>query len=668
MKHILALSITKSTATIACLFLLNTVAASTLDAADLPQFIVPGHEAEMKSLNELHALHHDGAFTDCTLWDAWLPRATLWTDEKARERYRAVFLNRRIDDEGYVATQQHRGLAHSDGWPFPTYQQSGGSGWHFSLADEAYAVGIFQQKAVLSTEGWEITGAVVEGIDPARGLNLRATNAVVTVTTPAFRCGTIVAPFARIEWAAQGLSAASQPYVCWLFEGESEWKPERRLGFPALNDADGMRYANVPLYRHPGYGGVLTRYRFVFDNAAGARLTVKSVITAIDSRHPGNNAHYTLGCADYFDWTGDAAFLCSVLPRLRRAMDFAVREFALREEKCVRVAWVGHDGRSGLGRDAAGKRVVNLGLGVGNGYYDLVPFGGRDAYVTVHYYAALLRLAALEQAAQQHPEWGIPADGRKLSPDELRKMAEDMRQQAGTLLWRPEVGRFAGWQDLAGTFYDYGFTFVNLEAVHYGLATPEQSRSIFEWLDGKRLVEGDTSTGADIYHWRFGPRATTKRNIETYVWCWPRPEDIPWGGQVQDGGAVLGFSYFDLMARLKTNGPDDAWQRLREILAWFRDVQAEGGYRAYYAKPGRGTLQGGGPAGGLGMDQEFMESVLVPQVMLYGFLGFTPAGDTYTVNPRLPKEWPSLTVTGIHFRDQILDITAHADGRVEVRP
>ena len=43
---------------------------------------------------------------------------------------------------------------------------------------------------------------------------------------------------------------------------------------------------------------------------------------------------------------------------------------------------------------------------------------------------------------------------------------------------------------------------------------------------------------------------------------------------------MLGFSYFDLMARLKTNEPDDAWQRLREILAWFRDVQAEGGYRA----------------------------------------------------------------------------------------
>jgi hypothetical protein len=488
----------------------------------------------------------------------------------------------------------------------------------------------------------------------------------VTVTTPAFRCGTIVAPYARFEWAAQGLPAASQPHVCWLLEGEAAWNPKRLVGFPALNDADGLHYANVPLYRHPGYAGLLTRYRFTFDKASGSRLTVKSIITAIDSRHPGNNAHYTLGCADYFDWTCDVAFLRGVLPKLRRAMDFAIREFALREEKCVRVPWVGHDGRSGLGRGADGKRVINLGLGVGNGYYDLLPFGGRDAYVSIHYYAALQRLAALERAVEHHPEWGITAEGRRYTPEQLLMLAEEMRTSAGKAFWRSDAGRFAGWKDMTGLFYDYGFTFVNVEAVHYGFATDEQAQSIFGWLDGKRTVAGDTSTGADIYAWRFGPRTTTKRNTETYVWCWSRPEEIPWGGQVQDGGAVLGFSYFDVMARLKANGPDDAWRRLREILAWFREVQAEGGYRAYYTKPGRGTLQGGGPAGGLGLDQEFMESVLVPQVMLYGFLGFKAGPEGYQIHPRLPKEWPSLTVSGIRFHDRIINVTAHADGQVEV--
>jgi hypothetical protein len=120
------------------------------------------------------------------------------------------------------------------------------------------------------------------------------------------------------------------------------------------------------------------------------------------------------------------------------------------------------------------------------------------------------------------------------------------------------------------------------------------------------------------------------------------------------------------MSRLRTRGPDDAWARLRGILHWFEEVRDEGGYRAYYAKQGRGSLQGGGTPGGLGLDHEFLESVLVPQVMLYGFLGFEANPEGYSLNPRLPGDWPSLTITGIRFHDQVLDITAHRDGRVEV--
>ncbi|NCA11186.1 hypothetical protein EBR56_05155 [bacterium] len=207
---------------------------------------------------------------------------------------------------------------------------------------------------------------------------------------------------------------------------------------------------------------------------------------------------------------------------------------------------------------------------------------------------------------------------------------------------------------------------LNLEAIDAGLPAAKQGQSIFDWLDGKREVEGDTSRGADVYHWRFGPRSTTRRNVESYVWAWSRPQDIPWGGQVQDGGGVLGFSYYDVMARLDVNGPDDAWHRLEQITAWFREVQAEGGYRSYYAKPGRGTLQGSGPAGGLGFDQEFLESVLVPQVMLYGFLGFRPTPGGFEIRPRLPQAWPSLTVTGIHLHDRVIDVTVEQGGAVRI--
>lgn len=63
---------------------------------------------------------------------------------------------------------------------------------------------------------------------------------------------------------------------------------------------------------------------------------------------------------------------------------------------------------------------------------------------------------------------------------------------------------------------------------------------------------------------------------------------------------------------------------------------------------------------------EFLESVLVPQVMLHGFLGFHANADGYELHPRLPKDWPSLTISGIRFHDRVLTITAHADGRMEV--
>jgi hypothetical protein len=111
------------------------------------------------------------------------------------------------------------------------------------------------------------------------------------------------------------------------------------------------------------------------------------------------------------------------------------------------------------------------------------------------------------------------------------------------------------------------------------------------------------------------------------------------------------------MGRLRVNGPDDAWQRLKEILAWYGEVQKAGGYRKYYTADKaseRGTMQGGGPAGGLGIDQEFYESLLVPLIMTEGFLGLSVSPELIRFAPRLPKEWPSLEVGGIQYRDWIL--------------
>jgi hypothetical protein len=312
-----------------------------------------------------------------------------------------------------------------------------------------------------------------------------------------------------------------------------------------------------------------------------------------------------------------------------------------------------------------GAKSVLPGEGVGSNYWDLLPFGGYDALATVYYYDTILDLAALEELIASHAEWQVSRDGA-YDPAELRSHAAKVKLAFGQRFWNPATGRF-GTMDLDEQLHDYGFTFLNNEAVVFGLATPEQRASIHAWISGTRTIAGDTSVGADIYHWRFGPRSTTLRNIEYYFWGWSNPESVPWGGQVQDGGAVLGWSHYDLMARLKTAGPDDAASRLNDIVRWFDEVQTGGGYRTYYGKDAtRGTLQGGGTAGGLGLDSEFFESVLATQIMLYGFLGLQPTVDGFIIDPKLPADWPELTVTRIHLHDHVLDITATRDGGLNI--
>lgn len=640
-------------------------------ARDFPEYRVPGHEAAMERLRALHRLHY-GPRTATTLWDAWLPMASLWPGvgpqgnaDEMRAFYRAALLGRKIDAEGYVATQQHRGLAHADGWPFPTWPQSGGAGWHFSMAGDGYALSL-GLRPTTTLDGWALEGLEPLGIDPALGARFRLSAPVATLITPAIQVAAIVSPFMKVEWAVQeGEGAKVQPALEWATVKEPLFAEAHRVNFPALVSSDGMQVAMVRLDRQPGWGEPLVKLRLRLEGPVGTEVVLKALHTAIDTRHPTNNSVYLQACVDYFDWTTDVDFLRSNIERMRRALQYALDEFDVRARKGVVVPWTGHDGRSGLVVGADGSKQMRAGQGVGNNYWDLLPFGGQDALATIYLHAALGRMAAVERQIEAHPAWGIGGTGR-VAPADLEALAAAIRAEAGARFWNPLTGRFVGWIDADGKAYDYGLTTLNEEAIVYGFATPEQARSILDWIDGKRLVAGDTSTGADLYRWRFAPRCTTRRNVETYVWAWSAPEAIPWGDQVQDGGAVLGWSYFDLMARLEVNGPDDAWNRLHAILDWFAEVQAAGGYRTYYGVKGRGSLQGAGTPGGLGLDAEFLESVLVPQVMVYGFLGLKPRPGGFAIAPRLPRNWPELAVTNVHVQGRVVDVKVK-EGAIEVR-
>jgi len=651
------------------------LARMTSPGVEAATFEVPGFEKELARLEDLYRRHRVIG-PDTTLWDAWLPMSVLWLDttnppalDTLRATYRERLLQRRIDAEGYVSTQQHEGLAHSEGWPFPLHTQAGGVGWLFTLQGVPYGAG-FGIRPTTTVTNWVLSGATTVRLDPDAGWTVKIEETSATLVSPPFAVDSLVAPFLRLKWSVRGAGPEAAGSVDWQADPASGWDGSRRLYF-GLPRAEGVvEDVNLPMYRHPEWKGRAVRFRFELAGMRpGAEVTIQRLFTAIDSRHNANNALYLQACDDYLRWTGDVGFLRRNLQRMRLALAWALREFRIAETRVVTTAWVGHEGRSGHAVDAQGKRTLRPGVGVGNNYWDLLPFGGEDALATVYYFDAIRRMAALERQVVKHPEWNLPGGPLQFDPAELVDLSRDLQAAGHERFWNPATERFVGWRDPEGIVYDYGFTFVNNEAISYGFAGQREGRAIRDWIDGRRVVAGDTSTGADIYHWRFGPRATTRRNLEAYFWGWSDPGSIPWGGQVQDGGAVLGFSFHDLMARLEVDGPDRAWERLREVLAWYGEVQDAGGYRPYYADPARGaTLQGGGTAGGLGLDHEFFESVLVPQVMLYGFLGFHPRLDGCLVAPRLPAEWPSLTVRGIRLHDVSLDVTATRDRvRVTVR-
>jgi len=637
------------------------------------RFEVPGHQEDVDTVRALF-YHHYIALAGSTMWDEWLQFSLLWPDvagdprpAQYRHAFREVLKNRFIDPQGYVHTHQHIGLAHPYGWPFPLWSQADGVGWHFSLKGIFWGpeLNIYPTQ---STEGFDLSGMTVGDITEDNGLTLTITEDHASFTPPPVSVKGILSPFFALHWRLEGLTDQMVFYLDYTTEQKPNWTLENRIYFTPQWHQDGLYQTPVELYTHNiRQDTTLTRFRIGVENAKGLRIGLLRLFTAVDTRHQINNFAFIRGCYDYTRWRGDLNFLREQINRMRIALRYALNEFQVESRGCVFVPWWGHDGTSGIVYDKDGNKQIRQGHGIGGNYYDLVPFGGEDAYATIWLYHALRDMAAIERVVSANPNWNIAGGALAFDPQKLDALAEKVRRTFAQKFWNKKTGRFVACIDRNGQSHDYGFVFVNLEAIHYGLATEKQAKTIYDWLTGKRIVKGDTSTGEDIYHWRFAPRTTTLRNLDYYVYSWYLPESISWGDQVQDGGGVLGWSYFDLMNRIKVLGPDNAWQRLKEIAGWFREVQAEGGYRSYYNQPGRGTLQGGNVPGGLGLDYEFVESVLLPQVMLYGFMGIEPQMDSLTINPQLPSEWPSLTIAGVNWQGYGMDITATQQGTLKIK-
>lgn len=212
-------------------------------------------------------------------------------------------------------------------------------------------------------------------------------------------------------------------------------------------------------------------------------------------------------------------------------------------------------------------------------------------------------------------------------------------------LWSTEKGRFInGVADKymrggapatdAMRLIDYGYVYWNLEAVDRGIPNEAQAKDIMDWISGERLITGETSTGSDIYDFKFAPRVNTVRNTQYgYYWRWYWGSNAPaWAAQVQDGGAIGAWTYYDLSGRLEIYGKDNAFERMKEIQAWYEDVasylgEGENFYKMYYNNAPEAVekhwhTQGGASGGGnVGLDTDFLESTMIFASVPYKFFG-----------------------------------------------
>ncbi len=654
---------------------------------------IPGHEREAELLRDLYWNFHREPSRNvrfATPWLAWMVAPLLAPapaegenedDSSTLARWRRVLSSVHLDAEGYVWTHMHYAHAHDGGWVFPIWPQVFGrpsargltAGWHFNADppggflthyfEALKGQGFAGQPAI---DAWEVRGLRSEGIAGNRWRLVRTGEpaALVSPEGDSFDSGN--SPFFQVRWGGEAEAAG---HLDWQVEGDEAFSEAQSVpfgpeGFNVFEPGSDLRHSLLRLHDHPRWRGTITRLRIRPPAApAGSAFTLDSAFTVYDTRHQVNQAAYVLGSADFFHWTGDAAFLREQLPKLRRAIAFAIDEFGLDDNGVVTVPWVGHAGLPGWTVGDNGERTFHHGRGIGGNYWDLLPIGHHDFYTTVQTFAALRALAELERAAAGHPEWNIAPPEPRLAADTLDALAGRVRAAANEMFWQPDTGRFALGIGIDGIPRDHGYTFVNLEAIRYGLADAEKAAAIMSWIDGTRTVAGDTSAGDDLYRWRFGPRASTRRNTDWYAWPW-LGDEVPWGEQVQDGGAVFGFGYDDLMARRDVLGAENAGERLAGVLDWWAGMRAAGGVRPFYesdeADPGA-TLQGGGTAGGLGVDAEFHESVLVPFFLVDGILGFRPMAEGLRIEPALPSAWPSLTVRGLAFRGGRFDVEVTAE-------
>ncbi len=591
------------------------------------------------------------------------------------------------DRQGYISTST--GITTDDwgqGWSFPSYQHSRGGSYGEEFASD--------------TAGWTGEGDTIvsfatggaDGDPQSSGEEgyLKAETSVssdeIVILSPEIFEGAgmnaFYSPFLHFSWSFDILEGSAEDiddlYVYFQTADDRTWTDDKCVrysqyatvvnSFAVSENTPQGTFLNMFLNTEWGRDSVnenkITRLKFVLktkeDTKIRAAVYFNFIRADFDDRMSDNCGQYISAAKHYLSYTQDAEFLEQILPTARRAMQFYLTCLDGEENGIISNAYlVGHFNSGTAG----------VGVGIGDGFWDAISFPNTNLYSNLSYHQALVGMLYLEEMAEAY---GIETEevsvlGKDMktevvyreTTETLRQKLELCEQTMRETFWDDELGRFfAGYYDtedgsgVTAQKMDYGFLMFNLQMIADGIATDEQAEQIMSWVAGERTIAGDDSTAEDIYKYLFAPRFTTKHNATDSTWAVGQASY--WEVGVRDGGAVMQTSYYDLVARSRVRGADDAFARLQGIQDFYYAVRAAGGtgqdfYRVYFNELGIG-MQGnydadgdgvadGDSEGPVGIDCEFLEAALLFVSVPDAFFGIEPLSDgTLCVSPNMPSD------------------------------
>lgn len=291
--------------------------------------------------------------------------------------------------------------------------------------------------------------------------------------------------------------------------------------------------------------------------------------------------------------------------------------------------------------------------GTSSNYWDAhKSFGYKSAYENALFYASLLAMADIKLYL-----------GNQSEAEYYLNLAEKAKEEYNNLFWDSVKGRYITSVNKKGERMDFGITFVNFYAIKYGLASETQAQIIYDWLDGKRIIEGEASTGKDIYGaFIYAPRSNTVDVSSTgapYYW-WDHNGALPptegtFGGfdhQMQNGGTIFYISYYDIMSRLQGYGTNDAYNRFYTIMTEFhKDSLRRNAYKTFI----QNGVQGIGEYRE-GVMGEFPESGLVPLTFLTAFIGINTTAQGLKIDANLPSNMSFAGIREYHYGNRVYSI------------